>query len=323
MNSNKEYPLRLIVSEVRQRSPEIKSFILKAADDSLLPVFSAGAHLKVCVRLEDGRTDERAYSLVNSDNQSGYYEIAVKREDAGQGGSRYMHGLRAGDQILAGTPRNDFALLDTEHHAVLIAGGIGITPILSMARILTRNNSSFELHYGAREPAMMAYRAEIERLGPQASLYFDQGPAPRTMSLAALLGPHDKSRHVYVCGPKPLLDAVIATAAELSWPSSHVHFELFGSSGHQSDQPVELVLRRSGRVLHVPASQSLLDAMLEAGLDPLFDCKRGECGVCAQTVLTGTPDHRDYALSEDERHNENKICICVSRATSPRLTLDA
>src|SRR5690606_4218910 len=144
-------------------------------------------------------------------------------------------------------------------------------------------------------PAMMPYRAELEGLGPHASRYFDEEQATRTLSLAAFLGSRDKSWHGYASGPKPSLEAVIAPGAYLSWTASHVHFGLFGSRGHQSRRPVELVLRRSGRVLHVPASQCLLDAMLEAGLDPLFDCKRGECGVCAQTVLTGTPDHRDYA----------------------------
>lgn len=319
-----EHPLRLIVAEVRQLSFDIKSIILKAEDNSLLPAFSAGAHLKVCVSLNDGRSDVRSYSLVNSNDQTGYYEIAVKKEESGRGGSQFMHTLQRGSLIKAGVPRNDFTLLEKSHHAVLIAGGIGITPILSMARILTSNSKSFELHYGAREPEMMAYRNEVEELKEKANLYFDQGPTPRKMSLANVLGPYDENRHVYVCGPKPLLDAVIAIAAQLSWPPHHVHFELFGANATaQSDQPVELVLRRSGKVLFVPSDQSLLDAMIEAGLEPLFDCRRGECGVCAHTVLTGDPDHRDYALSEEERNIDKKICICVSRATSPRLTIDA
>ncbi|MFM0251649.1 PDR/VanB family oxidoreductase [Paraburkholderia sediminicola] len=330
-----DWPLELVVADTAALTAEIRSLTLKSIDGGPLPAFSAGAHLLFQVELGDGgpspgtpeasRPGERCYSLVNSTDQSGYYEIAVKLETAGSGGSRFMHALKPGDRIRATLPKNDFPLHRDQHEALLIAGGIGITPILSMTAELSEQGAAYRLHYASRSPETMAYQARITQLcGERRHLHFDYGDPSQGMPLAEVIGQPASNRHLYVCGPRPLLDAVIATARALQWASSHVHFELFGAPLSQTgDRPCRVVLQRSGMTLDVPAEKSILDAMIDAGIDPMFDCRRGECSVCAVRVLSGTPEHRDYALSDDDRDHENLMCVCVSRAREGELVLDA
>ncbi|WP_153099920.1 PDR/VanB family oxidoreductase [Paraburkholderia hayleyella] len=337
MSTTSEWPLELIVADTVPLTAEIRLLKLKAADGKPLPAFSAGAHLRFKVDLaasgslpatapgarQASLPGERCYSLVNSADLSGDYEIAVKLEAAGAGGSRFMHALQTGEPICAALPQNDFPLHDEPHEAVLMAGGIGITPILSMARELSAKGAAYHLHYAARTPDTMAYRDDVSQLcGEQASLYFDYGDPTRGMPLAEVIGSPAPHRHLYVCGPRPLIDAVIAAARDKQWSPAQVHFELFGAPpAAAGDRPCRVVLQRSGLALEVPAGTSILAAMIDARLDPLFDCQRGECGVCAVRVLSGTPDHRDYALSDEER--EHLMCVCVSRATEGELVLDA
>nr|WP_240990280.1 PDR/VanB family oxidoreductase [Cupriavidus taiwanensis] len=304
---------------------EVRQIKLRAADGGALPAFAPGAHIAIRVSHHGtGGTAQRAYSLVNSTTCPDTYEIAVKHETAGAGGSRFMHALVPGDSVRASMPKNDFGLHQAPHQAVLIAGGIGITPILSMARWLDRAGQSFHLHFAARTPQAMPYRDEAQALGgDRATLYFDHGDPSRGMPLARILGAPDAGRHVYVCGPQPLVDAVVSTVRALGWPARNVHLERFGTTTPQSgDQACRVVLARSGITLDVPAAQTILDAMIDAGLDPMFDCRRGECGVCAQRVLCGEPDHRDYALSAEQQDVDRLICVCVSRARG-ELVLDA
>lgn len=301
---------------------EVRRLRLCRPDGQALPPFTAGAHIRV--HLPDADTEPtRCYSLVNSDGDGLVYEIAVKLETTSRGGSRFMHQLAVGDRIEVDPPKNDFALHDVPHEALLIAGGIGITPILSMARQLQAAGRPYALHYGARSEELMPYRTEIEAVaGAQAHLYFDGGNPSRGMQLASMLGTSQASRHVYVCGPRALIDATLTEAQQLGWPRSHIHFELFSApAATAADRGVTVHLARSGRQLDVPAGTSILDALIAAGCDPLFDCRRGECGMCAVRMLDGEADHRDYALS-DEDHDQGMVCICVSRASSPSITLD-
>ncbi|CAB3788288.1 Phthalate dioxygenase reductase [Paraburkholderia caffeinitolerans] len=318
------WPLELEVVASEPLTNAIRGLTFKSAGGGALPGFTAGAHIRI--QTAASPDDERSYSLINSANQSGHYEIAVKLEPNGRGGSRRMHALQPGERLRASLPKNDFPLHGVPHEAVLIAGGIGITPILSMARTLAASGARFQLHYACRTPGDAAFREEVaQSCGAHAHLYFDHGDPSRGMPLAQVIGGYYASgakRHLYVCGPRPLIDAVIATARALHWPADHVHFELFGApSAAPGDRACRVELRRSGRTLDVGPQQSILDAMIDAGLDPLFDCRRGECGVCALRVLEGTPEHRDYALGDEER--EQQMCICVSRARSESLVLDA
>lgn len=317
--------LDLVVADVRALTPAIKRFELRRAEGGELPAFTAGAHIDVAVALPDASSAARSYSLVNSPAERGRYEIAVLHEPRGSGGSAFMHErVKAGDRLTASAPRNDFPMAAGAREHWLIAGGIGITPILAMARVLAGSGQAFTLHYCARSLETMAYRDEIAGLaGEHARFYFDGGDPARGLDLAALLTAPAPGRHVYVCGPKGMIDAVLARCQATQWPREQVHFELFTTAkAEASDQAFEVVLARSGRSVRVSAGKTILETLLEAGEEPLSDCRRGECGVCVTEVLAGEPLHRDYYLTESEKAAGKSMCICVSRARSTKLVLD-
>ena len=312
----------LCVERVEALAPRIKRFILATPDGRPVPAYTAGAHLEFEIPHEGGaRAMHRAYSLVSPWDESGRCEIAVQLEPGGAGGSRWMHALAAGATLKAATPRNQFELDARPHSPLLLAAGIGVTPILCMARELRRQGGAFELHYLAREAALAAYREEIESL-PGAHCWFDGGDPAQGPDLRWLIGAHAPQRHLYVCGPKPFIAAVLDTARALGWPEPALHCELFsGSLDTGSERPFTVVLAASGHEFEVPADRSVMDVMEARGLDPLFDCRRGECGICATRVLAGEADHRDICLSAQDRA-AGQFCPCVSRALSGRLVLE-
>ncbi|OZI41053.1 oxidoreductase [Bordetella genomosp. 1] len=320
--------LKLVVRDIRQESPLIRSVCLERADGGPLPAFGPGAHLKIRV---PGLSEPRCYSLIATAGAAAdfatpaRYRLGIRLEDNSQGGSRHMHALAVGDELEAEGPKNDFPLHEApadEPDVILIAGGIGITPIAAMATALAAAGRPYSLHYTGRSRSQLAFAQELETLaGSALRLYADdEGGA---FDLDALLAASTPHQHLYVCGPKGLIDAVIAKAAERGWPPAHVHFELFTTAAAQAgDQPFEVELRQSGKVLTVPADKTIVDVLEEAGCDPLYDCKRGECGVCQATVLEGEPDHRDYYLSAAEKASGTVIQMCISRCKSARLVLD-
>jgi vanillate monooxygenase ferredoxin subunit len=317
--------LALVVSEIHQETPTVKSYRLTAQGGGDLPAFTAGAHLDIAVTLPDCTAAQRSYSIASDPGERRHYEIGVLREAAGTGGSAFMHDrVREGDVLFSTLPKNDFALAATARHHVLIAGGIGITPLLAMARALAGARTSFELHYSARQVEEMAFRPEIEAVcGRRATCYFDGGDPRRGVDLARLLAVPLAGRHVYVCGPSGMIASVRDLTRAAGWAPETVHFEIFAAAAAQTgDRPIEVVLKRSGRIVAVAPDTTILDALIAAGEDPLYDCKRGECGVCATAILDGTPLHRDYNLTEGERAAGKSMCICVSRAVTPRLVLD-
>lgn len=315
-------PLALRIAATRSLTPQVREFELHAEDGTPLPRFSAGAHLRFM--LPNGL--ERCYSLVNASAQDGTYRIAVQRAPASAGGSAWLCDCaQAGTLLQAHGPKNDFALAAGARHHLLLAGGIGITPLMAMAQALDAAGQPFTLHYAARTPEAMAYRRTVQRMfGERAHLYFDDGDPRRGLPLDALLQSHAPGAHVYACGPAPMIDAVLATGARQGWPREQLHFELFASAASAAgDAAFELELARSRRTLKVGASETILDALLAHGMDPLYDCRRGECGVCAVPVLSGRPEHRDYALSAEDKAANRSMCICVSRAArGERLVLD-
>jgi ferredoxin-NADP reductase len=317
--------LELVVADIRALTPAIKRFALRCADGGALPPFTAGAHIDVSVTLPGGVPGRRSYSLVNSTVERDRYEIAVLREPQGSGGSAFMHQqVRVGDHLVASAPRNDFPLADQAREHWLIAGGIGITPILAMARVLAASGQPFALHYCARSVDAMAYREEIAALaGARTRFYFDGGDPAQGLDLAVLLAAPAPGRHVYVCGPKGMIDGVLGNCQAAQWPREQVHFELFTSAKAEAgDQAFEVVLARSGRSVPIPAGKTILEMLLAAGEEPLSDCQRGECGVCVTEVLAGDPLHRDYYLTDSEKAAGKSMCICVSRARGAKLVLD-
>jgi ferredoxin-NADP reductase/predicted pyridoxine 5'-phosphate oxidase superfamily flavin-nucleotide-binding protein len=313
---------KLAVTRIRQETDCIKSFRLAPVDGSTLPPFAPGAHLPVSVRLPGGERAQRRYSILSSPSDRSHYEIAVLLESDGRGGSRFMHEqVRANDIIDAGMPRNDFPLETDALHSILIAGGIGITPILSMLRSLATKQASFEVHYAARSASNLAYWDEVEALSAgQARFYLSEGPTAARLNLDELLSTPRPGTHVYVCGPVRMIEAVRELAAKHGWSPKQIHFESFGARSTANDREITVRLAQSHRTISVPPSQTILDALLEANIGVPYDCKRGECGMCVTEVLYGQPDHRDVCLTRDER--ERSMCLCVSRAKGGNMVLD-
>ena len=334
MNSNpvrSQSPMDLRVEQAQLLTPVIKQFRLVATDASTrLPGYAAGAHISMEVRLEDGKTDWRRYSLVDFECAQSRldgvpaYTVAVRLDDRSRGGSRFLHkSVTAGDVIRVLPPRNDFHLAAADGPALLIAGGIGVTPLASMAAVAAARRQPVQMFLAGRNRESLAYVEPLKILmGERLQLHVDEesdGPP----DLAGVLAAADSDSHIYVCGPQPMLDAVLAGARALGIDSGRIHFEMFAPpKSALPDREFEVVLARSGRVLRVPKNRTLLEVLNEANCDVLSDCERGECGVCRVDVLEGAVDHRDYALTEREKAEGRVMHTCVSRSLSDRLVLD-
>ncbi len=319
---------RLRVSQVRLLNPLIRELRLVAEGGAPLPGFGAGAHLMVQVTLADGQPGWRHYSLVNlvpaATDAPTEYVIGVRLEAEGRGGSRFMHeGVQPGDTLVVEGPKNDFPLQPATGTTVLVAGGIGITPVASMAARCRAEGRAVRLHYAGRSRALMAYLPELQALlGEDLRVHADD-EAGAPLDVDALLDACGAQDTLHVCGPRVMLDQVLARSQARGWPRERVRFELFTEAAAETgDRAFEVVLAQSGKTFTVPAGQTLLDCLVENGCDPLFDCKRGECGVCSTPVIEGEVDHRDYFLSDSEKKTHKLIQICISRAKSPRIVLD-
>ena len=305
--------LQLRVARIADVTPRIKSIEVVAADGGALPAFTAGAHIDVTL----GNGEERSYSLLNDATETQRYVIAVLREAESRGGSTYVHDeLRVGDLLPSSVPIDNFQLNEAGERHILIAGGIGITPLLAMSRRLTARELDFTLHYCAKSRAEAAFIDEIETaIGPRLAAHFDGGDIARGLDVAALLKERPPAAHVYVCGPPGLIRAV--REATPHWPKGSVHYELFRGSEadiapRSSDQPFEIVLQRAGKTLQVPPDKSILQTLADAGIKIKTLCKEGVCGTCRVGLLAGRADHRDEVLTDEER--ERSIQVCVSRA---------
>ncbi len=322
--------LELRVAEARELNPLIRLLRLRAEDGRALPGFAAGAHIRVQVSLPDGKTDWRHYSLINfatarnATNAPTEYVIAVRKEAEGRGGSRFMHEqLKAGDTLAVEAPKNDFPLHTGPGGTVLVAGGIGVTPLATMAARRRAEEAPVRMHYAGRSRDLMAFLPELQALLGDALHVHADAEAGQPLDVDALLDGVPAGDRLYVCGPKVMLDAVLARTQARGWEHDRVHFELFTEPAAEAgDQPFEVELAQSGQRFIVRADQSILDCLIDNGCDPMFDCKRGECGVCAVPVLEGEIDHRDYVLTAREKAQGNVIQICISRAKGERLVLD-
>jgi vanillate O-demethylase ferredoxin subunit len=321
-HSNFNDTISLQVERIQEETDRVKSFRLRAAEGNDLPEFLSGAHLQVMLKLPDGSEANRHYSLVNNPNDKFSYEIAVLREPEGRGGSRYMHEqVNEGDALEIRLPKNEFQMVTTAEHSILIAGGIGITPILSMMHSLSSKNDSFEMHYSARRFSEFAFRDRIVQVaGDSACFYASKETGGQRLNLKELLATPKPGVHVYVCGPRGMINAVRDTATVQGWPLSQIHFESFGAQPMADDKAIRVHLAKSKQTITVPADRSILDTLLDAGVSVPHDCKRGECTMCSTRVLDGEPDHRDLCLSPEEK--TSSMCVCVSRARGEELQLD-
>lgn len=322
--------LQLRVAEARELNPLIRLFRLRPEGGGALPGFAAGAHVRVNVKLADGTTDWRHYSLINFATERNAtimpteYVIAVRKEADGRGGSRFMHeGVQPGDTLTIETPKNDFPLHTGPGGTVLVAGGIGITPLASMAARRIAEGLPVRLHYAGRSRELMAFLPELQGLLGDALRVHTDADEGRPLDVDALLDDCPAGDRLYVCGPKLMLDAVLERTQARGWDHDRVHFELFTTPVvEEGDHAFEVELAQSGKTFTVAADQSILDCLIDHGCDPMFDCKRGECGVCGTPVLEGEIDHRDYVLSAREKSLGNVMQICISRAKGAKLVLD-
>jgi len=314
--------LALVVADIEQISQRVKLFRLSAEAGAILPAFEPGAHLPVEVELGQSKKALRHYSIISSSHDNRFYEIAVQQEKHGAGGSNYLHEkLRIGQILNVRAPVNEFSLLSAGKHHILIAGGIGITPVLSMLRQLADSQASFELHYSAKTENDLVFKKEIFALaGDRAHFYCTRETGGNRLDLHALFAGSNKASHVYICGPVGMIEAVKNSAGANGWQASHIHYESFGGAIQETDTEVEVKLQKTGQVIVIDPKETLLDGLLAADVQVPFECRRGECGMCVTEYVAGTPDHRDVYLTKEEKNHS--LCLCVSRAKTKFLTLD-
>jgi vanillate O-demethylase ferredoxin subunit len=305
--------LRLKVARTTLLTPRIRQLELVAENGAALPAFSAGGHIDI----EVGPDDFRSYSLLNDPAEIHRYVVAVLLEPASKGGSAFMHGqVTEGDILTAQGPSNDFPLNEMADDTILIAGGIGITPMLSMVERLLHLDRRFTLHYCTRQRDDAPFAAELERrLGERLVLHHDNGDPAQGLDVATLLARRPPGGHVYVCGPHGMIQAV--RTAGRDWPKGTVHFELFSGSAEDTeprstDLPFDIELAKTGGTLTVPVGSTILEVLRANGVRVKSMCTTGVCGTCRVGYLAGDVDHRDEALTKKEQLKF--VQVCVSRA---------
>jgi vanillate monooxygenase ferredoxin subunit len=302
---------------------DIVSFELQSVDGSALPSFSAGSHIDVHV--PGGLV--RQYSLCNDPGESHRYQIAVLREAASRGGSVSMHDqVEPGTPLRISAPRNHFALAQGASEHLLLAGGIGITPLLCMAERLSVLGASFTLHYASRSKSRAAFVERIARsaFADRVHLHHDDGDPAQRLDLPAVLAAPAPGVHLYVCGPQGFMDAVLSQARMAGWAAEQLHSEYFGAAAARGDgdSGFDVQLASSGRVVSVRADQTVIQALAAAGVHVSTSCEQGVCGTCLTRVLDGRPLHRDLYLTPEEQAANDQFLPCCSRASTPRLVLD-
>jgi ferredoxin-NADP reductase len=282
---------------------------------------SPGSHINVSVMIR-GRPDVRSYSIVGP-CADGVYRIAVKLLETTKGGSAYMWSLRPGARITLSAPANHFNLAPGRPEYLLLAGGIGVTPIFTHALALAETKARFRMLYACRRRSDLALAdALAERLGERLELFLSE--EGRRVDIAAEIARLDGQGEFYVCGPIGMLEAAKRSWAESGRPADRMRFETFGNSGAFPSVPFVLKIPRLGKEITVGANQTMLDALEEAEIGMIFDCRRGECGLCALPILAvdGVVDHRDVFFSDAEKAQNLKLCTCVSRVYGPSITVD-
>ncbi len=309
--------MKALLRQIRLEAPGIRSYRLEPLPNEQFPQFEAGAHIDVSV--SDGLL--RSYSLVNDPSDSKFYEIAVQLDVESRGGSETIHKLwQVGQEVEISVPKNNFGLDETSEHSVLIAGGIGITPMMAMIARLETLGKNWELHYVSRTQSSAAY---LEQLQPyeNAHVIFHDNTLGLRMDMAQIISEAPSGSHFYCCGPERML----ASFQELtsSKPKENIHYEYFSADTDVAlDGGYKLQLQRSNKTVEVEKGETILDALLMAGVDIGFACSEGVCGTCEVKVLDGVPDHRDHFLSEADKETNKAIMVCCSGSKSETLVLD-
>ncbi|WP_095963099.1 PDR/VanB family oxidoreductase [Pseudomonas ogarae] len=315
--------IEVVVSQRRNEAEGICSFELTAVDGSPLPHHEPGAHIDV--HLPNGLI--RQYSLCPGSANERRYLIGVLLEPNSRGGSVAVHALQVGDRLLISEPRNHFPLEAGAQRSILLGGGIGITPLLSMAEQLAARNQDFTLHYGARSASRLAFldRLDHKTLAGRVCLHLDDGPDEQKLMLNQALGPVNQGTHIYVCGPGGFMDWVLGEARLAGWSEEQLHREYFAApvrAQDTQDEAFEIQIGDGGAIYTVPAGSTVIDVLNEHGIEVPVSCEQGVCGTCLTRVIQGQPDHRDSFLTDQERAANDCFTPCCSRSRSPLLVLD-
>ncbi|WP_064093997.1 PDR/VanB family oxidoreductase [Rossellomorea aquimaris] len=317
---NLEKTIRVTVQSIQQETPSIKSFTLSSVEGETLPLFSGGSHITTYIEKEN-EIIARSYSLTTHPEHNQSYRISISLSEASKGGSYYWHHhIQIGDTLRISYPKNDFPLSFKAKHHVFYAGGIGITPFLSMMAELQSEGGSFELHYAAKTKETCAFYSFIKEQYPkQTSFYFSQESESNRLSEATLLE-HPIGSHVYFCGPEGFTRHFIKTAKQIGYPTCSIHYEQFTPPLPLKMNPFQVELT-NGQTIYVTKEKTLLEALLESGIEVPYSCRLGRCGTCELEVLEGQVDHYDSFLSEEEKKNQDVIISCVSRAKSDKIVV--
>lgn len=307
------------VTDVVEETPTIKSFTLQRVDGQPLGAYQAGAHIDVV-----GPTAiTRQYSLLSTPDNGDSYTVAVKRESGSRGGSEALHMLKVGDVLQISAPRNLMGMDSGAKHHVLVAAGIGITPMLSLARWMHVHGHSFELHYFARSREEAAFLPLLEERCPE-QLHTHLGVPVEDVEAELRTAFTDlvAGSHIYTCGPTPFMEAVRLVGGEVI-DDAYIHQESFEAAPQpDASENTAFEVEFEGEVYEVPADRSIVSVLRENGVDVDTSCEEGICGTCIMTVLAGEPDHRDNVLTNAEREANDQMAVCVSRCKGDRLVLD-
>jgi vanillate monooxygenase ferredoxin subunit len=312
--------LELRLTQIRFAAEDTHVYTFQREDGGGLPAFEPGAHIDL--HLGDGTV--RQYSLCNDPAETHRYEVAILRQPTGRGGSIAWHQRACvGALYRVSAPRNLFRLVEGAPSYLLLAGGIGITPILAMVRELERRRARYTLHYCARNKARMAFREEIRQFAQHGEVvfHFDQGEHPNPLDLSGALKKPRAGEHVYCCGPQPFIDAAVAATSH--WEPGFFHLERFGAvpaPAGAAESGFTVALARSGRKVFVADGISIASALRSEGVDVPTSCEQGICGMCQVNYISGSPEHHDMVLLEEER--EHSLMACCARSRTPELVLD-
>lgn len=313
--------MELTITNTTDLTDRIRAFTLARPDGGVLPGWTPGAHVDVDL----GTAGTRSYSLIDWTGERETpetYTIAVQREDDGQGGSQAMFELSSGAELAVTEPKNDFELSESDAPVYLLAGGIGITPLISMAASLSIDSRNFSLYYACRTRSAAAFADRLEAIFPQVSIRPDDTEPLDLTAVASEVSA--RQGDLYICGPRGMIDAARSAAEKAGIPNNRIHVELFATpdAAPAGDQPFEVEIHDTGQVFTIPPGQTIISVLNAAGVDLIYDCLRGDCGICQVDVIDGIPDHRDVVLTDAEKAKNDVMQICVSRAKSPRLVLD-
>ncbi|GAA4536579.1 PDR/VanB family oxidoreductase [Pseudonocardia xishanensis] len=300
---------------------DVVEFVLRPVAGGELPTWEPGAHVDVQIDGAGGEPLVRQYSLCGDPADRTAYRIAVLRQQAGRGGSAWLHDrVVVGDKLLLRGPRNHFPLEEASGH-LFLAGGIGVTPLLAMVRRVAAGGAAWSMHYGGRSRAAMAYREALAEV-PGGRLTVVPRDESGLIDLAAALDAVPADTVVYCCGPEPLLAAAEAACASRGFRLRTERFAPRDGDPTAEDRAFTVEIASTGAEVFVPAGRSIVDVLVEAGVDVLTSCEEGTCGTCETPVLSGVPDHRDSVLTDEERAAGDRLLPCVSRCLGSRLVLD-